>query len=95
VEKAIALMNDSVHMKKEGYNRLAKQCKDTITTWLLGKKRKAVESYGAEAKKQRLDGQSNSQATSAGGKRGGKGGQKGGGKTASGAQKGAAGKNRN
>jgi hypothetical protein len=71
VEKAIDLMNDSVHMKKEDYNRLAKQCKDTITTWLLGKKRKAVESYGAQAKKQRLDGQSHSQAVPASSKRGG------------------------
>ncbi len=95
VEKAIALMSDSVHMKKEGYNRLAKQCKDTITTWLQGKKRKAVESYGAEAKKQSLDGQSNSQVMSAGGKKGGKGGRKGGGKSAGGAQKGTAGKTRN
>ncbi len=95
LEKAIALMNDLVHMKKEGYNMLAKQCKDTITTWLLGKKRKAVESYGAEAKMQRLDGQSNSQAMLAGGKKGGKGGRKGGGMAAAGAQKGAAVKNRN
>jgi hypothetical protein len=94
VEKAIDLMGDSVHMKKDWYSRLAKQCKDTITTWLLGKMRKAVESYGAEAKKQRLDVQSNSQATSSGGKKGGKGGRKGGGKTAGGSQKGAAGKSR-
>jgi hypothetical protein len=49
-----------------------------------------VESYGAEAKKQRLDVQSNSQATSSGGKQGGKGG----GKKAGGSQKGAAGKPR-
>ncbi len=91
VEKAIALMNDSVHMKKEGYNKLAKQCKDTITTWLLGKKRKAVESYGAEAKKQRLDGQGNSQM---GGKNGGQGGRKGGGKSAGGSRKGNAGKSK-
>jgi hypothetical protein len=95
VEKTIALMSDSVHMKKEGYSKLAKQCKDTITTWLLGKKRKAVESYGAEAKKQRMDGQSNSQATSADGKKAGKGGRKAGGKAAGGAQKGAAGKTPN
>jgi hypothetical protein len=72
-------------MKKEGYNKLAKQCKDTITTWLLGKKRKAVESYGAEAKKQRLDGQGNSQM---GGKNGGQGGRKGGGKSAGGSRRG-------
>ncbi len=95
VEKAIALMSDSVHMKKEGYSKLAKQCKDTITTWLLGKKRKAVESYGAEAKKQLMDGQSNSQATSADGKKDGKGGRKAGGKAAGGAQKEAAGKTPN
>ncbi len=94
VEKAIALMSDSVHMKKDGYSRLAKQCKDTITAWLLGKKRKAVESYGAEAKKQRLDGQNNSHATSSGGKKAGKGGRKGGGKAAGRARKGAAGKPR-
>ncbi len=77
---------------------MAKQCKDTITTWLLGKKRKAVESYGTEAKKQRLDGQCNSLATSSGDKKAGKGGRKGGGKgggkAAGGAQKGAAGKTR-
>jgi hypothetical protein len=53
-----------------------------------------VESYGAEAKKQRLDVQSKSQATPPGGKKGGKGGRKGGGKSAGGAQKGAAGKSR-
>jgi hypothetical protein len=76
-KKAIGLMRDSVHMTKDGYTRLAKVCKETITAWLLGRKRKAVESHGADAKKPRID-----RAGPSGGNAAGKGGQSGRGKKA-------------
>jgi len=44
VDKATGLMKDTVHMKKEGYTRLAAACKETIADWLRSRKRKSVES---------------------------------------------------
>jgi hypothetical protein len=80
--KAIGLMRDSVHMTRDGYTRLAKVCKETITAWLLGRKRKAVDSHGADAKKPRTDGAGHGRAGPSGGNAAGKGGQGGRGKKA-------------
>ena len=69
-------------MTRDGYTRLAKVCKETITAWLLGRKRKAVDSHGADAKKPRTDGAGHGRAGPSGGNAAGKGGQGGRGKKA-------------
>ena len=66
VGAAMAMMADTVHLKAEGYKAVAAKCKQLITDWLLGKKRKAA-AEGQEAKKIRLEKQGVAAAGSSGG----------------------------
>ncbi len=53
---AIDMMADTVHLKEAGYHAVALKCKQVITEWLLGKKRKAAaEAAGALSKKPRVE----------------------------------------
>jgi len=54
---ARSLMKDTVHMKKEGYAKVAAACREKITEWLRGKKRKAscTETSTGEAKRPRIE----------------------------------------
>jgi hypothetical protein len=63
---AMAMMADTVHLKAEGYKAVALKCKQLITDWLLGKKRKAAAG-GQEAKKIKLEKQGGAVAGSSGG----------------------------
>jgi hypothetical protein len=56
VTAAINMMVDTVHLKGEGYRAVAQRCKQVITDWLLGKKRKAAaEASSVLAKKQKVE----------------------------------------
>jgi len=67
---AINMMADTVHLKGSGYRAVAQKCKQVITDWLLGKKRKATaEASNVLAKKPKVEG--TPQSEQAGSKAGG------------------------
>ena len=67
---AINMMADTVHLKRSGYVAVAQKCKQVITDWLLGKKRKAAaEASNVLAKKPKVEG--TPQSEQAGSKAGG------------------------
>ncbi len=73
VEAAMAMMADTVHLKAKGYKAVAAKCKQVITDWLLGKKRKAAaaSAEGSEAKKMKMEKQGAAGSGSSGGQAGG------------------------
>ncbi len=73
VGAAMAMMADTVHLKAEGYEAVAAKCKQVITDWLLGKKRKAAAAAaeGSEAKKIKIEKQGAAISGSSGGQAGG------------------------
>jgi hypothetical protein len=66
VGAAMAMMADTVHLKAEGYKAVAAKCKQVITEWLLGKKRKAA-AEGNDAKKIKMEKQGAAGSGSSGG----------------------------
>ena len=70
VSAAKAIMRDQVHMRNQGYARLAEGIKELAHSWLLSKKRKASGSERPEAKRIRLDVAVETGATGGGGSRG-------------------------